>query len=79
MIVAKVVGPVVSTEKNSSLHAKKLLLVEPEEGNDTSLIAVDCVQAGPGDKVLICREGSGSRQLLGDSKAPVNANHYWNY
>ena len=73
MIIAKVIGPVVATSKHASLHAHRLLLVKPEDDQGTSLIAIDTVQAGPGDKVLICREGSGSRQILNDKEAPVNA------
>ncbi|HLB58647.1 MAG TPA: EutN/CcmL family microcompartment protein [Bdellovibrionota bacterium] len=73
MIIARVIGPVVATEKHPSLHAQRLLLVEPKNERGLSLIAVDTVKAGPGDLVLVCREGNGSRQVLQDKGAPVNA------
>lgn len=73
MIIGKVIGPVVATSKHSSLHGHRLLHVKQEADTNISLIAVDTVTAAPGDTVLVCREGNGSRQVMGDSKAPVNA------
>jgi ethanolamine utilization protein EutN len=81
MILAKVLSPVVSTEKNKSLRAKKIFVVQPlnmelkplSGSAGTPILALDHVQAGEGDIVIICREGNGCRQLLGDDGAPVNA------
>jgi microcompartment protein CcmK/EutM len=44
------------------------MLVQPldDGGTDTgdTFIAVDTVQAGPGDKVVVLTEGNGVRQIL---------------
>ena len=68
MILKRVVGTVVSTAKHETYEGKKLLIVEPidERGKKSGeeIIAVDHVQAGPGDTVLILREGNGVRQIL---------------
>ena len=70
MILCKVLGPVVSTEKHPAFARLKLLVVQPvdEKGAHAgrSFLAVDrAVQAGEGDTVLVLREGTGIRQLFG--------------
>lgn len=69
MIVCRVKGTVVATAKHPAFHGRTLLLVQPLDENGAekgdSLIAVDRVQAGVGDVVLVNREGNGNRQLLG--------------
>jgi len=68
MYIGKVIGTVVSTIKIDHLQARPLLLVSmlDLEGNETAEydIAVDTVQAGVGDTVLILDEGNGARQVL---------------
>ena len=80
MILARVIGNVVSTEKDPSFHARKILVCQPiNPTGDTfqdqgpSLLAFDEVQAGVGDTVLIIREGNGCRQIWNNEQAPVNA------
>jgi len=77
MYIAKVTGTVVSTVKISHLHGRKLLLVDQLDllGEETGLydIAVDTVQAGPGDTVLVIDEGNGARQILGLDPGAVRA------
>ncbi|MCP4499928.1 MAG: EutN/CcmL family microcompartment protein [Deltaproteobacteria bacterium] len=69
MLLGRVEGTVVCTEKHQSLHAEKLLCVRPldEMGDDLGelIVAVDRAQAGIGDQVLLMREGSGCRQIIG--------------
>jgi ethanolamine utilization protein EutN len=59
---------VVARTKLRDLGGQKLLLVQPvtPEGKATGkvAIAVDCVQAGPGDLVLVNDEGNGAAQAL---------------
>ncbi|HNN96859.1 MAG TPA: EutN/CcmL family microcompartment protein [Pseudomonadota bacterium] len=68
MKLCRVLGPVVATAKHPTYHARKLLSVQPvdEQGADSgaSFLAVDDVQAGVGDIVLVMQEGNGVRQLL---------------
>jgi microcompartment protein CcmK/EutM len=73
VILAKVLGPVVSSVKHPSYAALKLLLCQPidEQGNalGKSLLAVDRIcSAGEGDTVLLLKEGTGIRQLFGMAK-----------
>jgi microcompartment protein CcmK/EutM len=70
VILCKVLGPVVSTEKHEAFRGLKLLAVQPvaESGakEGKSFLAVDRIcGAGEGDTVLVLREGTGIRQLFG--------------
>ncbi len=78
MTICRIVGDVVSTHKNAHLQGHKLLLVQPVEldqktpkGN--SMIAIDRVNAGKDDLVLVNKEGSSARLILGDDENPVQA------
>jgi microcompartment protein CcmK/EutM len=77
MILAKVLESVVSTVKDASFDGRKIFTVQPLnaalEASGAPLMAFDSVQAGPGDVVVICREGNGCRQIWGLDQAPVNA------
>ena len=71
-------GTVVSTHKNDRLNGKKLLLVRRLDLNDAEdgsveTIALDVVDAGVGDKVLVVQEGSSARKIFEDEKLPVQA------
>ncbi len=75
MLLARVVGPVVSTVKHPAFARHTLLLCQPvdERGNSAGaqIIAVDHAQAGEGDLVLLLREGNGVRQVLQQKGAPI--------
>jgi ethanolamine utilization protein EutN len=75
MILAKVVGTVVSTISHPSFKNRRLLLVTPlvTEGQkaEEDFIALDNTHAGIGDTVLINREGGGARQVLNNPDACV--------
>ncbi len=77
MYIGKVIGNVVSTIRISHLEDHKLLLVDQLdlEGKETGDydIAVDVVQAGPGDTVLVLDEGNGARQVLNIDPGAVRA------
>jgi microcompartment protein CcmK/EutM len=76
MLLAKIVGTVVATRKDERLVSSKLLLVRPVdpsgsvEGN--YLVAVDTVDAGVGETVLIV-SGSSARMASGLKDCPVDA------
>ncbi|NLL48719.1 MAG: EutN/CcmL family microcompartment protein [Firmicutes bacterium] len=74
MMIGRVIGNVVSTCKDQHLGGKKLLVVDvtDEDGKRKSVIAVDAVGAGVGDRVLVLVEGGSARQALDEPKAPVN-------
>ena len=77
MILARITGSVVSTIHHPIVDGRKLLLAERLDlnGKPTGgyLIAMDAIGAGKGETVLILDEGSGARQILDDSKAPVRS------
>lgn len=68
--LANVVGTVVSTINHELFDAHRLLVCELE-GSPGYLIAVDVVDAGIGDRVLLLDEGTGARQILGRASGPV--------
>ena len=75
MIYGRVIGTVVSTIKHPTYAGRTLLAVQPldEAGRDDgdSFLAVDDVQAGVGDRVIVLSEGNGIRQLLGVRELPI--------
>ena len=76
MILARVVGTVVATRKDERLVGAKLLVVRQvdPEGKDEApyMVAVDTVDAGVGETVLIV-SGSSARMASGLKDCPVDA------
>jgi ethanolamine utilization protein EutN len=76
MILAKIVGTVVATRKDDRLVSSKLLVARPMDpkGNPEGsyLVAVDTVDAGVGETVLIV-SGSSARMASGLKDCPVDA------
>ena len=76
MILAKVVGTVVATHKDDRLISSKLLLAQPIDpagkAHGYHLVAVDTVDAGFGETVLIV-SGSSARMAAGLKDVPVDA------
>ena len=77
MLVARVIGTVVSTQKHRKFEGAKLLLVQPLNMDDSprgaALLAVDGVGAGVHEKVLVVLEGRAAGEALGRKAAPVDA------
>ena len=77
MYLGKVIGSVVATVKISHLEGRRLLFVDrlDLDGEETGSydVAVDEVQAGPGDTVLVLDEGNGARQILGLDPGAIRA------
>ncbi len=77
MILAKVIGSVVTTistpdYKDRRLLVVKTLVMEGDSPNE-EFIALDNTQAGIGDTVLVNREGGGNRLVLGNPDSCVNS------
>ncbi len=71
-------GDVVAPVKNPHLEGEKLLICQPVGLDDRprgqqSLIAVDRVQAGEGDLVLVNKEGGGARIVYRNESIPEQA------
>ena len=77
MILARVVGTVVATQKHRTFEGAKLLLVQPltldDQPRGTALLAVDSLGAGVHEKVLVVMEGRAAGEALGRKAAPVDA------
>ena len=75
MFLARVIGNVVSTIKHPALQGRKLLVVERlnESGASVgdSLLAVDSVDAGTGDTVLVVDEGGSAAIVTGLPEPPI--------
>jgi len=75
MFLGRVVGDVVATIKHDALAGRKLLLVQPLNADGTPrgarVIAVDAVQAGEGDHVLVVDEGNSAAQVLERPRGPI--------
>src|SRR5215475_384786 len=69
MQLARVIGNVVSTVKNTSLEGRKLLVIQILDGDlrptGKPLVAVDSVGAGAGELVFWCRGKEASFALDG--------------
>ena len=76
MIIAQVVGNIWATRKEESLVGRKLMIVQPMrlDGTETgeSFVAVDTIDAGIGEMVLVAT-GSSARRALGQADSPVDA------
>lgn len=76
MIISRILGTVVASQKDERLSGKKLLIVKPInlDGTDQSgyVVAVDTVGAGFHERVLIV-SGSSARLAEGNKDTPVDA------
>ena len=75
MILARVTGTLTASDKDPEIESYKLLVVQPLdlEGrpDGDEVIAVDRVDAGVGDRVLVSREGNAARQVTGRDRIPL--------
>ena len=76
MILAKVVGTVVASRKETSMEGLRFMLVQPVDVDakptGAQVVAVDAVGSGPGEYVL-CASGSSARQTVATDKRPCDA------
>ncbi len=77
MILARVIGTVVTTISHPDLKNRRLLTVQPlhweGEPEDSYFLALDSSQAGVGDTVLVNQEGNGNRQVLQNPGGCINS------
>ena len=75
MQLGRVVGHAVSTVKHPTLQGWKLLLVQmltaDGQADGEPILAIDHLGAGSGDRVLVCNDGAGARELVGAKNSPV--------
>ena len=77
MIIARVVGNVVASQKQLSHEGKKILLLQPLDLKDEPMgelvVALDAVDAGVGDRVLAVQEGFSAMTAVGQIESPIDA------
>ena len=78
MILCRVIGTSVSTVQHPVYVGTKVLVCQPVQADGLTarlhaFLAVDSVQAGEGDLVVVAREGNAARQVLGTSADPFHS------
>jgi ethanolamine utilization protein EutN len=77
MILGRVKGEVVCTIKHPAYLSWRMLQLDRVDsaGEETGeyLVAIDSVDAGVGQMVLVINEGNSARQVVGDSQAPIRS------
>jgi ethanolamine utilization protein EutN len=73
--IGRATGHVVSTIKHPALAGRRLLVVQPCDPagrpRGRAIVAIDTVDAGPGDWVVYLDEGASASQILGTPRGPV--------
>jgi len=76
MLIGRVIGELVATQKHPSHEGRKLLLVEPLNLDGSrrgdAVIALDAVDAGVGDRVLVATEGFSATTAVGRTQSPID-------
>jgi ethanolamine utilization protein EutN len=77
MLIGRVIGDLVATQKAPSHEGCKLLVVQPLnlDGSDRGeiMVAVDAVDAGIGDQVLLSSDGYSAMTAVGRPNSPIDA------
>jgi ethanolamine utilization protein EutN len=76
MLIGRVVGELVATQKHASHEGCKILLVQPLNLDGTNrgdpVVALDAVDAGVGDPVLLATEGFSAMSAVGRTRSPID-------
>ncbi len=76
MILGRVQGEVVATRKHPSHERRKILVVQPidPDGSDRGevILALDGVDAGVGDRVLVVQEGYAAMAAVNRVNSPID-------
>jgi microcompartment protein CcmK/EutM len=76
MLIARVIGELISTHKHESHVGRKALIVQPLDLDGSqrgdAVIAFDAVDAGVGDRVLLVTEGFSAMTSVGRPQSPID-------
>jgi ethanolamine utilization protein EutN len=76
MLIARVIGEVVATQKHPSHEGRKALIVQPLQldgsNRGEAVVALDSVDAGIGDRVLLATEGYSAMTSVGRPESPID-------
>lgn len=77
MLIGRVIGDIVATQKVASHEGRKILVVQPLNLDDSDrgepIVALDAVDAGIGDRVLLAMEGFSAMTAVGRPNSPIDA------
>jgi ethanolamine utilization protein EutN len=77
MLIARVIGDVVASQKVPSHEGRKILVVQPLDldggGRGEAVLALDAVGAGVGERVLLSMEGFSAMTAVGRPNSPIDA------
>lgn len=77
MLIGRVIGDVVATQKDASHVGRKILMVQPLnlDGSERGepVLALDAVDAGAGDRVLLSTEGYSAMTSVGRPNSPIDS------
>lgn len=77
MILGRVKGDVVATIKHPAYENRRILMLDRlhPDGSEPGayLVAIDTVDAGVGQTVLVIDEGNSARQIIDDPQAPIRS------
>ena len=76
MLIARVIGELVATQKHPSHEGRKILLVQPlnldGSNRGDAVVALDAVDAGVGNRVLLATEGFSAMTSVGRPNSPID-------
>jgi microcompartment protein CcmK/EutM len=76
MLIGRVIGDVVATQKAPSHEGRKILVIQPLNLDGTErgepLLALDAVDAGIGERVLLATEGFSAMTAVGRTNSPID-------
>ncbi len=76
MLIARVIGELVATHKHASHQGRKILIVQPLNLNGSNrgdaVLALDAVDAGVGDRVLLTTDGWAASSAAGRPQSPID-------
>ncbi|MGD0907442.1 MAG: EutN/CcmL family microcompartment protein [Candidatus Acidiferrales bacterium] len=77
MLIGRVIGDVVATQKVPSHEGRKILVIQPLnlDGTDRGepILALDAVDAGVGERVLLTTEGFSAMTAVGRPNSPIDS------
>ncbi len=76
MVIGRVIGDIVATQKAPSHEGRKILVVQPLnlDGSERGeiLLALDAVDSGVGDRVLVVTEGWSAMTAVERPQSPID-------
>lgn len=76
MLIGRVIGELVATQKHPSHEGRKVLIVQPLnlDGSDRgdAVLALDAVDAGVGDRILLATDGWAASHAVGRPQSPID-------